>query len=346
MARSRPLQLVAISILIWSANALIATPAPAQRFEGPAIVQATSTGFFEYQAVFTAGAGGDIVASYGVVETEGTDVGRWIADGFCQYFLEEGEQVTIRISGSLLNPVLAGHVTVEFSTGCTGGSLKNLKLETAIVPVSENLCTEDWECRLVGFCKQPTGNCGQLGFCDEQPFSCPLDYEPVCGCDGTTYQNDCFAARLAVSVDYVGSCNEAPDCAGAYADPSIIWPPNRKFHAVSVAGITDPDRDAINVQITSIFQSEPTEGPGDAATCPDALIDLESGLASVRAERSEQDDGRVYHIEFTADDGRGGECSGAVSMCAPHDEGQGDTCADSEPIFDSTLCQVTPAFAP
>jgi hypothetical protein len=333
-------------VLIWIAHLLTATPARAQTLEGPAIVQATSTGVFEYQAVFTTGVGGDIVGYYGVTETEGTDISRWIADGFCEYFLEEGEQVTIRISGSLLNPTMAGHVTVKFSTGCIGGSLKNLELETAIVPASKDLCTEDWECRQVGYCKQPTGNCGQLGFCDERPFSCPTEYKPVCGCDGRTYQNDCFAARLAVSIDYVGSCNEAPDCTGAYADASIIWPPNRKFHDVSVAGITDPNRDAINVHITSIFQSEPTEGPGDATTCPDALIDIKSGLASVRAERREQDDGRVYHIEFEADDGRGGKCSGTVNMCAPHDEGQGDTCADAEPIFDSTLCQATPAFAP
>ena len=345
MTRPRSLQLVTTFVLIGVANILTVTPARAQTLEGPAIVQATSTGFFEYQAIFTAGPGGDVFASYEVDGREGTDVGRWIADGFCQNFLEEGDQIPIGVLGSLLDPATAGRVTVDFSTGCIGGSLKNLQLETAIVPASANLCTEDWECRWVGYCRHAKGNCGQPGLCDEKPFTCPPDYEPVCGCNGGTYQNDCFAARLAVSVDYVGTCNEAPDCTGAYADPSILWPPNRKFHAVAVAGVTDPDGDAISIHVTSIFQNEPPEGPGDAATCPDALVDIRSGLASVRAERSEKDDERVYYIDFTADDGRGGECSGTVSMCAPHDEGQGNTCVDSEPIFDSTACQATPTFA-
>jgi len=254
-------------------------------------VQATSTGFFEYQAVFTAGPGSDIFTLYGVDGSEGADVGRWIADGFCETFLEEGEQIPIGVAGSLLNPATAGRVTVVFSTGCIGGSLKNLELETAILPASATLCTEDWECQSVEYCKQARGNCDQPRFCDEKPLSCPPNYEPVCGCNGSTYQNECFAARLAVSVDYDGPCSEAPDCTGAYADPSILWPPNRKFHAVSVAGVTDPNGDAINVHITSIFQSEPTEGPDDAATCPDALVDTRSGLVTVRAERSEQDDG-------------------------------------------------------
>ncbi len=345
LTRPRSLQFAATFALIGIANVLTATSARAQRLEGPTSVQATSSGFFEYQAIFTTGPGGDILASYGVDGREGTDVGQWIADGFCRYILEAGEQIAIGVAGSLLDPSTAGRVTVVFSTGCTGGSLKNLELETAILPGSVNLCTGDGECSWLEYCKQPRGSCGQRGFCDALPSACSPSYRTVCGCDGNTYQNECLAAALAVSVDYVGSCNVAPDCTGAYADPSILWPPNRKLHAVSVMGVTDPNRDAINVRITSIFQSEPTQGPGDAATCPDALIDTRSGLASVRAERSEQDDGRVYHIDFTADDRRGGECRGTVSMCAPHDEGQGNTCVDSEPIFDSTVCQATPTFA-
>ena len=31
--------------------------------------------------------------------------------------------------------------------------------------------------------------------------------------------------------------------------------------------------------------------------------------------------GRVYAIHFTADDGKGGTCSGIVNVCVPHDQG-------------------------
>ncbi|MBI5073431.1 hypothetical protein HZA99_06460 [Candidatus Woesearchaeota archaeon] len=36
---------------------------------------------------------------------------------------------------------------------------------------------------------------------------CPLDYNPVCGKDGLTYQNTCFSSLRNVGIDYIGVCN-------------------------------------------------------------------------------------------------------------------------------------------
>ncbi len=47
----------------------------------------------------------------------------------------------------------------------------------------------------------------------------------------------------------------------------------------------------------------------------------------------------MYHIGFTAEDGQGGECSETVTVCVPHDQGQGNTCVNGGPIFDSTVCE-------
>jgi len=49
---------------------------------------------------------------------------------------------------------------------------------------------------------------------------------------------------------------------------------------------------------------------------PDAVIDS-TGAASVRAERLNHGNGRVYVIRFSASDGRGGQCEGSVSVCVP-----------------------------
>jgi hypothetical protein len=60
----------------------------------------------------------------------------------------------------------------------------------------------------------------------------------------------------------------------------------------------------------------------------------------VRAERTGSKqvpgDGRVYHIGFTATDPAGASCSGTVTVCVPHDQGQGSACVDGGPLYDST----------
>ncbi len=60
------------------------------------------------------------------------------------------------------------------------------------------------------FCQFPaTANCGRAdapGTCQPQPQVCTQIYQPVCGCDGSTYGNSCVAASHGVSVDHTGTC--------------------------------------------------------------------------------------------------------------------------------------------
>lgn len=65
-------------------------------------------------------------------------------------------------------------------------------------------------CRGNQYCAyEPDAMCGAAdasGVCMPRPQVCTEQYDPVCGCNGETYGNACFAASAGVSVAYEGEC--------------------------------------------------------------------------------------------------------------------------------------------
>lgn len=58
------------------------------------------------------------------------------------------------------------------------------------------------------YCKMNEGECccDFQGLCVPKPEICIELFEPVCGCDGVTYSNACFAAAAGVNVHNSGEC--------------------------------------------------------------------------------------------------------------------------------------------
>ena len=134
---------------------------------------------------------------------------------------------------------------------------------------------------------------------------------------------ECCSGLVCSSSDVANFVpNQAPNCSGAFASTEIIWPPNHKMVPIQILGVTDPDGDPLTITIDSIRQDEPLNTVGDGNFEPDGG-GLGADTAWVRAERSGAKkvpgNGRVYHISFTADDGRGGTCSCEVLVGVPHD---------------------------
>lgn len=120
-----------------------------------------------------------------------------------------------------------GQVCCNASCGiCTGPGAGCITLE-CIDP-----CTSNGDCASSEYCALTS--CGGTGTCVPRPVgACITLYDPVCGCDGTTYGNACEAGQSGMSIDFDGECSGGgPICipqdaravgACTFPLPGVIW---------------------------------------------------------------------------------------------------------------------------
>jgi Tol biopolymer transport system component len=125
----------------------------------------------------------------------------------------------------------------------------------------------------------------------------------VMNADGSD-QHKLADLELRGNIDWQPIPNLPPDCSPVRATPSSLGAPNHRLLTVTISGATDPDGDAVDLEITGVTQDEPVRGPADA------VATTQPHRVRLRAERDPAGDGRVYRIAFQASDGRGGTCTG------------------------------------
>jgi len=112
--------------------------------------------------------------------------------------------------------------------GCDGVTYQNecFAATAGVTVASQGECPEvcggaaGITCTESQFCQRAVGVCAEVaeGVCTEKPVTCVTTPSPVCGCDGITYDNACFAAGAGVTVASQGECPPSVACGGAAGD--------------------------------------------------------------------------------------------------------------------------------
>jgi hypothetical protein len=109
-------------------------------------------------------------------------------------------------------------------------------------------------------------------------------------------------------------------------NPTIsLWPPNHKYHTVTVAEMVQKVGDNCPISIDDVVielvtSDEPGDALGDGNTSDDIVIGADCRSVQLRAERAGTGDGRVYTVTLRLRDSGGAVTRADFEVSVPHSQ--------------------------
>lgn len=119
------------------------------------------------------------------------------------------------------------------------------------------------QCSAVQVCIYTPNNCqiaDNIGTCVDRPEFCTEQYDPVCGCNGATYGNECEATAAGVSIDHSGECEVAPQVCGGIAGISCANATDVCIFAENTCAVADNQGECVTLPIACTAHYDPVCG--------------------------------------------------------------------------------------
>ena len=136
-----------------------------------------------------------------------------------------------------------------------------------------DVCNSSADCESNEYCAKEVDQCGGQGTCEVKPIYCTEHIMPVCGCDSTTYNNECEAQASGVNVWMEGTCSMwmsdgyNDDCGLTSSDIDLL---KQKLEAAT-KGLEDA-KSELNAILKAAIEAEETLNDVDLDASIEALI--------------------------------------------------------------------------